>query len=126
MQSTLNGIVPGADEPVSDKWRKFMDRAVRFPTGMALLLLFAAALANSQLQPSEVFELWQEAALADGDRDADRPATLLLQFTQQPGRPANSVNARLQNGFGRFAVPSFTNARALMDTATSISNASNK
>lgn len=81
MQSTSSGIVSGAVEPVSDQWRKFVNRAVRFPTGMALL-----------------------------SRDAP---------------PIRSTLA-YKTGLAAFAFPSFTNARALMDTATSVSNASKK
>lgn len=126
MQSTSNGIVPGAIEPISDEWRRFVNRASRFPTGMALLLLFAAALANSQLQQSEVLELRQQAERAYGDRDADRAATVF----QHPGNsrevPAIQSTLAYTTGLGAFAVPSFTNASTLTDTATSASTASKK
>ena len=123
MRSASNGIVPGAIEPISDEWRRLVNRASRFPTGLALLLLFAAALANSQLQHSEVLELRQDAERAYGE---GRAATLF----QHPGNsrdvPAIQSTLAYATGLGAFAVPSFTNASTLVDTATSANVASKK
>ncbi len=81
MQSAINGIAPGAIEPIPDEWRNSVNRAVRFPTGMALL-----------------------------SRDVPGIQSMLDYTT----------------GLAAFAVPSFTNARTLTDTATSASTASKK